>query len=55
VEGLQGFSPSLRFFIELTDVKTGTWLQFVTLIILTVIVYKLGFAKKLSILKNVVI
>jgi len=55
VEELQGFSPSLRFFIELTNVKTGTWLQFVTLIILTVIVYKLGFAKKLSILKNVVI
>lgn len=55
MEGLQGFSPSLRFFIELTDVKTGTWLQFITLIILTVIVYKFGFAKKLSILKNVVI
>lgn len=55
MEGLQGFSPSLRFFIELTNVKTGTWLQFITLILLTVIVYKLGFAKKLSFLKNVVI
>lgn len=52
---MEGFSPSLRFFIELTDVKTAVWLQYVYIVILTVIVYKLGFAKKLPLLKNIVI
>lgn len=51
----QGFSPSLRFFIEISDVQTATWLQFFTIIILTAIVYQLGFAKKLSLLKNIIV
>ncbi|MFJ7730089.1 YlaH-like family protein [Neobacillus sp. NPDC097160] len=52
---MEGFSPSLRFFIELTDVKTAVWLQYLYIVILSTIVYKLGFAKKLPMLKNIVI
>jgi uncharacterized membrane protein YcaP (DUF421 family) len=52
---MEGFSPSLRFFIELTDVKTAVWLQYVYIVILAAIVYKLGFAKKLPLLKNILI
>jgi hypothetical protein len=56
MEGIEAtFSPSFRFFIELTDVKTGVWLQFISILLLNIIVYKLGFAKKLPFLKNVVI
>lgn len=53
---LESFSPSLRFFIELTNnIKTGVLLQYILIVILTVIVYRLGFAKKLPLLKNIVI
>ncbi|MFF2445993.1 YlaH-like family protein [Neobacillus sp. NPDC058068] len=52
---MEGFAPSLRFFIELTDVKTAVWLQYLYIVILAAIVYKLGFAKKLPLLKNIVI
>lgn len=52
---MEGFSPSLRFFIELTDVKTAVWLQYLYIVLLSAIVYKLGFAKKLPLLKNIVI
>ena len=52
---MEGFSPSLRFFIELTNIKIGVSLQYLFIVILTVIVYRLGFAKKLPLLKNVVI
>ena len=56
MEDLKSFSPSLRFFIELTkDVETGVLLQYVFIVILTVIVYRLGFAKNLPLLKNIVI
>ncbi|HLO11384.1 MULTISPECIES: YlaH-like family protein [Bacillaceae] len=56
MEDLKSFSPSLRFFIELTnDVETGVLLQYVFIVILSVIVYRLGFAKKLPLLKNIVI
>jgi len=56
VEELRSFSPSLRFFIELTnDIKTGVILQYIFIVILSVIVYRLGFAKKLPLGKNIVI
>ncbi len=64
VEDLKSFSPSLRFFIELvagnspvtqSDIETGVILQYLFIVILTVIVYRLGFAKKLPLLKNIVI
>jgi hypothetical protein len=51
----QGFSPSLRFFIQLTDVHTGVWLQYLFILMLSAIVYKLGFAKKLPLLQNIVV
>jgi hypothetical protein len=51
----QGFSPSLRFFIQLTNVHTAVWLQYFFILILSALVYKLGFAKKLPLLKNIVI
>ena len=56
MEELKSFSPSLRFFIELTnDIKTGVLLQYFFIVILSVIVYRLGFAKKLPLGKNIVI
>ncbi|MEH7093232.1 YlaH-like family protein [Neobacillus vireti] len=56
MEELRSFSPSLRFFIELTnDIKTGVILQYVFIVLLSVIVYRLGFAKKLPLGKNIVI
>ncbi len=55
MEELKGLSPSLRFFIELTNIETGVLLQYFFIVILTVIVYRLGFAKKLPLLKNVII
>ncbi|MBT2654218.1 YlaH-like family protein [Bacillus sp. ISL-18] len=56
MEELKSFSPSLRFFIELTnDIETGVILQYIFIVILSVIVYRLGFAKKLPLGKNIVI
>ncbi|ULT58445.1 YlaH-like family protein [Neobacillus drentensis] len=56
MEELRSFSPSLRFFIELTnDIETGVILQYIFIVILSVIVYRLGFAKKLPLGKNIVI
>lgn len=55
MDELGTFSPSLRFFIELTDIKTAVWLQYIFIVILSAIVYKLGFAKKLPLLKNIVV
>ncbi|WP_180960197.1 YlaH-like family protein [Neobacillus cucumis] len=56
MEELRSFSPSLRFFIQLTnDIQTGVILQYIFIVILSVIVYRLGFAKKLPLGKNIVI
>ena len=56
MDELRSFSPSLRFFIELTnDIETGVILQYIFIVILSVIVYRLGFAKKLPLGKNIVI
>jgi hypothetical protein len=61
---MEGFSPSLRFFIELvathdpitsSEVQTGVLLQYIFIVILSAIVYRLGFAKKLPLLKNIVV
>jgi hypothetical protein len=52
---MEGLSPSRRFFIELTDVKSAVWLQYFYSVMFSAIVYKLGFAKKLPLLKNIVI
>jgi hypothetical protein len=49
----------LTFFASLYKVHTnpeqGMWLLYITIFILSVIVYRLGFAKKLPLLKNVII
>lgn len=55
MEELGSFSPSLRFFIQLTNIETGVLLQYFFIVILTALVYQLGFAKKLPLLKNIVI
>lgn len=52
-------SGRMSFFAALYKVnenpKVGMWLLYITIIILAVIVYKLGFAKKLSIGKSFII
>ncbi|MCI0764517.1 YlaH-like family protein [Bacillus sp. TL12] len=49
----------MSFFAKLYNVETnpeiGMWLLYGTMIILSVLVYNLGFARKLSLLQNVVI
>ncbi|WP_027408275.1 YlaH-like family protein [Anoxybacteroides tepidamans] len=49
----------LSFFASLyqvhTNPKQGMWLLYITVLILSAIVYRLGFAKKLPLLKNVII
>jgi len=49
----------LSFFASLYKVdaqpELGMWLLYATVLVLSVIVYRLGFAKKLPLLKNIVI
>lgn len=49
----------LTFFAALFEIdqnpEQGMWYLYFTVLILSIIVYKLGFARQLSILKNVVI
>jgi hypothetical protein len=49
----------MSFFAKLYNVdknpEVGMWLLYGTIIIFSIIVYNLGFARKLSLLKNVVI
>ncbi|CAM4045770.1 YlaH-like family protein [Lederbergia lenta] len=50
------FSPTLRFFYNLTNSPAlANWLLWITLTGLAVLVYKLGFAKKLPLGKSIVI
>ncbi|MDQ0155865.1 YlaH-like family protein [Robertmurraya andreesenii] len=50
---------NMTFFAELYNVRenpeVGMWLLYITVVILSIIVFKLGFARKLSLLKNIVI
>ncbi|MDA7026322.1 YlaH-like family protein [Bacillus sp. CLL-7-23] len=52
-------SEQLSFFAALYQVdqnpEAGMWQLYVTIFILSAIVYKLGFAKRLPLLKNVII
>lgn len=52
-------SERLSFFASLyqvdTNATTGMWLLYLTIVILSVIVYKLGFAKELPIFKSMII
>lgn len=52
-------SEKLSFFPSLYNVvehpKVGMWMLYLTILFLSILVYKLGFAKKLPILKSFVI
>jgi YlaH-like protein len=52
-------SERLSFFASLFRVdeqpETGMWLLYLTIVALCIVVYKLGFAKKLPILKSAII
>jgi CHASE2 domain-containing sensor protein len=52
-------NSKLSFFAKLYHVDTnpnqGMWLLYITIIILSIIVYKLGFAKKLPVMKSAVV
>lgn len=49
----------LSFFASLYNVHEqptkGMWLLYATIVVLSIIVYRLGFARKLPMLKNVII
>ncbi|KKI93784.1 membrane protein [Bacillus sp. SA1-12] len=47
------FFPSLYNVVE--HPKVGMWMLYLTILALSIVVYKLGFAKKLPILKSAVI
>ncbi|WP_050614645.1 YlaH-like family protein [Bacillus testis] len=52
-------SERLSFFAALFEVDknpdAGMWYLYLTVLVLTIIVYNLGFAKKLSLLQNIII
>ncbi|QGQ46998.1 YlaH-like family protein [Metabacillus sediminilitoris] len=47
------FFPSLYNVVE--HPKVGMWMLYLTILLLSILVYKLGFAKRLPILKSLVI
>ncbi|MED0660095.1 YlaH-like family protein [Bacillus smithii] len=52
---MEHVSPLLAILIQLVGVKGAVWLYFVIIIVLSILVYNLGFARKLSFGKNIVI
>ncbi|SFQ36407.1 YlaH-like protein [Priestia endophytica DSM 13796] len=56
---MMGVSERLQFFAKLFKVdenpEAGMWLLYFTILLLAVVVYNLGFARKLPIIKNVII
>lgn len=55
IEGLEHVSPLLGFLIRLTSVDTAVTIYWVILIALSILVYNLGFAKKLKLWQNIII
>jgi len=53
IEERLSFFPSLYKVTE--NPELGMWLLYITIFLLSVVVYKLGFAKKLPILKSLII
>lgn len=50
------FSPFLKFYYQTTqNAVAANWLLYITIIALCIVVYKLGFAKKLPLLKSAII
>ncbi|MCP8616076.1 YlaH-like family protein [Salirhabdus salicampi] len=50
-----GFRPIESFFLENIGGETGFWLLYLTIYIFSFITYKLGFARKLPLLKAFII
>jgi hypothetical protein len=53
--GIEHVSPLLALLIQFLGVKGAVWLYFVIIVVLSILVYNLGFARKLSFGKNIVI
>ncbi|HBZ10305.1 MAG TPA: hypothetical protein DEO65_10570 [Bacillus bacterium] len=50
------FSPFFKFYyLQTQNAKTANWILFLTILALCILVYKLGFAKKLPLLKSAII
>ncbi|WP_188205663.1 YlaH-like family protein [Alkalibacillus aidingensis] len=49
------FSPVERYFFIDVGGELGFWLLFLTIAILAIVTYKLGFAKQLPILKSLIV
>ncbi len=52
MDELKSFSPSLRFFVELTDIQTGVFLQYLFIVLLTDHCISAGFRKKTASFKK---
>ncbi|MBB6454977.1 hypothetical protein HNQ94_003471 [Salirhabdus euzebyi] len=51
----QGFRPISEFFLEQVGGGTGLLLLYLTILLFSLITYKLGFARKLPLLKALVV
>lgn len=55
-QAIESFYPTLRFFYTVTEnPSVANWLLWITITILMIIVYNLGFARKLPLLKSAII
>ncbi|MFK2824865.1 YlaH-like family protein [Bacillus sp. B190/17] len=55
MEGLEHVSPLLRILIQGVDAVWAVRIYWLAIIVLCVLVYNLGFAKKLSVAKNIIV
>ncbi|WP_409294506.1 YlaH-like family protein [Peribacillus sp. SCS-26] len=55
MDGLEHLSPAARLFVDLFGTKAGTNVLYASIVLLSIVVYNLGFARKLSVLKNLII
>lgn len=54
-QALEGIWPLEKYFLIDIGGEKGIWLLYITILILSVITYKLGFAKQLALLKSLII
>ncbi|MBD8007379.1 YlaH-like family protein [Bacillus sp. Sa1BUA2] len=55
-DAIDSFSPFFKIYYQQTQSpKVASWLLFLTIVALCILVYKLGFAKKLPLLKSAII
>ncbi|MFT4416067.1 YlaH-like family protein [Fredinandcohnia humi] len=55
MEFIEEMWPIARTIYSAADPELGAWLLYIVILVLSIIVYRLGFAKKLPLLKNVVV